>query len=174
MVGGFNGFIKRIENMVADTREKVTEMYETWTDNVRAAVDAGRRSQETFFKAFGDLWKTQPEMEGYFSRSERMAREFVPFLGKNVSTMSECMETTLRTGMDVLKAACDSASRQDDSDVYRRTRGVWDSTFGAARANFDAYTKASARMAENCSEFFRSACCTDAPKSTAKSGKMSA
>ncbi len=157
--------------MVAESKDRMTEVYETWTDNFRTFMDAGRRSQDSLFRAFGEAWKTQPEFEGLFARSERLTREFVPFVGKNVSTVSECVETTVRTGMDVFKAACDAATRTEETDVYRRTRGVWDAAFGAVRTNFEAFTKAGTRVAENCSEFLRSSCCQETVKAAPRTAK---
>ena len=155
--------------MVADTKERMTEMFDVWNDGFRTAMDAGRKTQESFFRVMGDFWKTQPEFEGVYARGERAARELVPFVNRNVQTVSECAETTLRTGMDVFKVACDTATKADDVDVYRRTRNVWDATFGAARTNFDAVNKAGTRIAENFSEFVRNTCSTEcAPKAAAK------
>lgn len=157
--------------MVAETKEKMTEMFDVWTDGFRTAFDAGRRTQDTFMRTVGEFWKTQPEIEGTYQRGERFAKEFAPFMTRNVQTISECAETTFRTGMDVFKVACDTATKGDDADVYRRTRSMWDATFGAARVNFEAFGKAGTRMVENFSDFMRTACtcCGEsAPKSTAK------
>ena len=155
--------------MVVETKERMTEMFDVWSDGFRTAMDTGRRTQENFFKVMGDFWKTQPEFEGVYNRGERVAKEFVPFVSRNVQTASECAETTLRTGMDMFKVAFDTAAKTDDQDVYRKTRGMWDATFGAARTNFEAFGKAGTRMVENFSDFMRNTCCTEcAPKTTQK------
>jgi hypothetical protein len=146
-------------------------MFDSLTDTFRTAMDAGRKSQENFFRAVGDVYKTPADSDGFFGRGERMAREFVPFVGKNVQTFSECAETTFRTQADMIKLACDTVARTDDADVYRRTRTMWDATFGATRANIEAFGKAGTRMVENFSDFCRSACagCPETgPKSSSK------
>ena len=155
--------------MVAETKERMGEMFECWTDSFRVAMDTGRWSQENFFRAMGDVCKTPTDSEGFYGRGERMAREFVPFFGKNMQTFSECAETTVRTGADMIKVASDTAARADDADVYRRTRTVWDAAFGATRANFEAFGKAGTRMVENWSDFVRTSCGAETgPKTSAK------
>lgn len=158
--------------MVAETREKMTEMFENWTDNVRATFDAGRRSQETVFKAVSEMYRAQPEFDGVISRTERMSREFLPFFGKNFQIFSDCLDSTFRTGMEVCKAACDATTtRPDEGEFYKRSRQVWDAVFGAARSNFETFAKAGSRTMENYTEFFRTACCETTSRPTTKPAK---
>ncbi|MEK6676693.1 MAG: hypothetical protein AABZ47_13705 [Planctomycetota bacterium] len=144
--------------MVAETKERMTEMVETWTDGVKSTMDAGRRSQETMFKAMGEMWKTNPDSENAYSRGERMFRDFMPFVSRNMSTMGECFDSSCKAGMEVFKTACDTTGKPEETDLYRRSRQMWDTAFGAARTNFDAFNKAGMRMMENFNEFFRAAC----------------
>ncbi len=157
--------------MVAETKEKMTEVFECWTDNVRATFDAGRRSHESVFKAVGDLCKCQPEFDGLFARTERAAKEFMPLVGKNLQVVTECVDTTFRAGMDVCKAACDSTSRSEAPDFYNKSRQVWDAAFGAARTHVEAIGKASGRTMENFTEFFRTACGESTSRTAPKPAK---
>jgi len=143
--------------MVAETREKMTEMFETVSDGFRAAMDAGRRSQESMFKAVGDMCKAPGEFDGFVVRAERITREWMPTMGKNIQAMTECCDTGFRAGVEVFKTACDLSLRTEDADVYRKSRQFFDAAFNAARTNFDAIGKAGSRTMENWAEFCRSA-----------------
>lgn len=139
--------------MVAEARENMTRMADCMADSFRTAFDAGRRTQESFIKAMGDMWRTPTESHFMNERGERMVREFVPFVGKTMETFAQTCDTTFRASTDVFKTACDVAAKGNEADPYEASRQVWDATFGAVRNGFDAFGKAGVKTMENCSTF---------------------
>ena len=139
--------------MVAETKESMAKVFDCMSEGVRTAFDAGRRTQEAWFKAVGEMWKRPGDADGFSARGERVFREWVPFFGKSIEMATQCCDTGMRTGLDVFKTACDAAGKPGDTDPYETTRQVWDATFQAVRTNFDTFGKAGARTMENCSAF---------------------
>jgi hypothetical protein len=131
----------------------MTKVFDCMSEGVRTAFDAGRRTQEAWFKAVGEMWKRPGDADGFSARGERIFREFAPFIGKNMEMAAQCCDAGIRTGVGVFNAACDAASKPGDTDAYDSTRQVWDATFQAVRTNFDTFGKAGARTMENCSAF---------------------
>jgi hypothetical protein len=161
--------------MVAETKETVSRMFGCMNDSLRAVVDAGQRTQESWLKASGEAWKRPAEFERLYNRGERIAREWVPFVGKTMDAATQSYDAGFRAGMDAFKTVCDVASKTDDADPYRRTRQLWDAAFDAARTNFDAFAKASARTLENCTAFCESVCSDDvAMRAAGKPSKLGA
>jgi len=159
--------------MATETREKVSEMFDTVSDGFRSTMESGRRSQESFFRAMGDTCRHTVDFDGVAGRGERMTRDFMPFVAKNFTIIGECFDAGFRGGLDVFKAACDVTFRTDDADMYRRSRQVWDAAFNAVRSNFDALGKAGTRTMENWSEFCRTTCCDEPHSKTGGSGNSS-
>lgn len=160
--------------MVAEARESMTKVFDCMGESVRTAFDAGRRTQEAWLKAVGEMWKYPGDADRFSNRGERVFREFVPFMGKNMEVAAQCCDTGIRTGVDVFRVACDVAGKPGDTDAYDATRQVWDAAFQAVRTNFDTFGKAGARTMETCSAFCDSILRDETvPKSTAgvKSGK---
>jgi len=160
--------------MVAETKESMTKVFDCMSESVRMAFDAGRKTQDAWFKAMGEMWKYPGDADHLNIRGERIFREFAPFVSKNMEMAAQCCDAGIRTGADVLKVACDVAGKPGDSDAYNSTRQVWDATFQAVRTNFDTFGKAGARTMENCSAFCDATLRDDtAVKTTAgvKSGK---
>lgn len=158
--------------MVAETKDNVTQMFENMTESFRVVMDAGRRSQETMVRSMNEFWRAPAGFDTFFTRTERAAKEFVPFVGKSVEVFTESFDNTVRTNMDMFKTAAEASMKSDDTDVYRRTRQMWDAAFGAFRANVEMFGKASTRAMENWSNFCKAACCEDAcSKSTVKPTK---
>lgn len=139
--------------MVAETKESMTKVFDCMSEGVRTVFDASRRTQDAWFKAMGEMWKRPGDADGLSARGERIYREFVPFVGKNLEMAAQCCDAGIRTGVDVFKVACDAAVKPSDTDAYDATRQVWDATFGAVRTNFDTFGKVGARTMENCSAF---------------------
>ena len=139
--------------MVAEARESMTRMVDCMADSFRTAFDAGRRTQDAFLKAAGDMWRTPSDMHFMNERGERMFREWVPLVGKTMETLAQTCDTTLRASTDVFKTACDVAAKGGEADPYECSRQVWDATFGAVRHGFDAFGKAGVKNMENCSTF---------------------
>ncbi len=160
--------------MVAETKESMTKVFDCVGESVRTAFDAGRRTQEAWFKTMGEMWKNSGDSEVFPVRGERIFREFVPFWGKNMELAAQCCDAGIRTGVDVFKVACDAAVKPGEADAYDATRQVWDATFQAVRTNFDTFGKAGARTMENCSAFCDSILRDEMPGKThggAKGGK---
>jgi len=140
--------------MVAETRENMTRAFDCVADSVKSAFETGRRAQEAWFKAIGSASGHRPgDSEQFFGQGERFVREWTPFVGKNIETLAQSFDTTLRSGLDAFKAACDATTTPADANAYDASRQVWDAAFGAARASFDALSKAGAKTMENCSVF---------------------
>ena len=164
---------QRVNNMVADTKENVTQMFDNMTETFRVAMDAGRKTQENFVRSMNDMWKNPMGFENVMTRGERVAKEIMPFVGRNMELMVESFDTTFRTGLDVFRTATDATLKNEDTDMYRRSRQVFDAAFGAMRSNFETFGKTGARAMENWSSFCKSACCCEEPtmKTTAKPTK---
>lgn len=144
--------------MVAQTRNKMTEMFEGLGEGMCAAFDAGRHGQEMMFKAVSDSFRNTAEIEPIAAQTEKVAKAFGPFVGRNFDVMAECFDTAMRTGTDVFRTACKTAANMDELDVYDRSRRMWDAAFSAARTNFETMTKAGTRAFENWSDFCRTTC----------------
>lgn len=139
--------------MVAETKESMTKVFDCMSEGVRTAFDAGRRTQDAWFKAVGEVWKRSGDADHISSRGERLFREFGPFVGKNMEMAAQCCDAGIRAGVDVFKVASDAAGMPGDTDPYDTTRQVWDATFQAVRTSFDTFGKVGARTMENCSAF---------------------
>lgn len=144
--------------MVAETRESMTKMADCMADSFRTAFDAGRRTQEAYFKAVADMWRQPADMHsmnmgGINERGERVMREWVPFVGKTMETIAATCDTTFRAGTDVFKAGFDVAAKGNEADPYESSRQVFDATFCAVRHGFDAFGKAGVKTMENCTTF---------------------
>ena len=126
--------------MVAESKETFTRMFESMNEGFRAAWDAGRRTQETFFKSATESAKFTTGFEPFFACSERFAREFVPFVGRTVETVAQTFDNGIRANVDVFKAACECAVKPEEGDFYKKSRRVFDAAFDAARTNFDAFS----------------------------------
>jgi hypothetical protein len=139
--------------MVAETKETMTKVFDCVTESVRTAFDAGRKTQDAWFKAIGEAWKHPGDAGNFYANGERVMREWVPFVGKNLEVATHCCDAGMRTGLDVFKAACDATAQPGEADPYNATRQMWDATFEAVRTNFDTFGKAGVRTMENCSAF---------------------
>jgi hypothetical protein len=160
--------------MVAETKESMTKVFDCMSESVRMAFDAGRKTQDAWFKAMGEM--KSPGDTGHLNiRGERIFREFAPFISKNMEMAAQCCDAGIRSGADVFKVACDAAAgKPGDIDAYNSTRQVWDATFQAVRTNFDTFGKVGARTMENCTAFCDAILRDDATAKTPagiKSGK---
>lgn len=157
--------------MVAETKESVTKVFDCVSESLRTAFDAGRKTQDAWFKAVGEIWKRPGDADGFSAHGERIFREFAPFVGKNLELAVQCCDAGIRTGVDVFQAACDAAGKPGDTDAYDSTRQVWDATFQAVRTNIDTFGKAGVRTLENCSAFRDATLRHDAAVKTSTGGK---
>jgi len=139
--------------MVAETKESMTKVFDCMSEGVRTAFDAGRKTHDAWFKAVGEMWKRPGDADGFSANGERIFREFVPFVGKNMEMAAQCCDAGIRTGVGVFNAACDAVGKPGDTDAYDSTRQVWDATLQAVRTNIDTFGKAGVRTMENCSAF---------------------
>ncbi len=159
--------------MVAETKDNVMQMFDNVNETFRVAMDAGRRSQETFVRSMNDMWKNPTGFDTFFNfnRGDKMVRDFMPFVGKNMEMMAETMDASFRANMDAFRTATNVTMKNDDADMYRRSRQIFDAAFDAMRTNFETFGKAGARTMENWSTFCKSTCCEEsnvrsAPKQT--------
>jgi len=161
--------------VVAETKETMGKVFDSWTEGFRAAMDASRRTQETWFKAFSETTKNPFGFEGFFASSEKMAKEFAPFVGRSLDTFANTCDSSVRAGLDVFRAATEVTMRPEDGDFYKKSRRVWDAAFDAVRTNVDAVGKAASRGMENCTAFYQNICGDEfACKATPKSNKPGA
>jgi hypothetical protein len=158
--------------MVAETRENMAQMFDTMADTARASMEAGRRLQESWFEAIGGPNKGEQGFEGFFVQGERMTREFMPFMNKNMQMMAEFANSNFQAGMDTFKTFCEATTKGNEGDVYRRTRDMWDAMFGTFRTGFNAMNKAGIKTLENWANFCQTACAECSPSKMApKTGK---
>ncbi len=141
--------------MVAETKESMTQMFDTIADTARVSMEAGRRMQESWFDAIGGE-KTNPTFDAYFGQGEKVAKEFFPFVGKNMHTAAESFNTCMQAGMDVFRGACDMTMKGGEGDFYRKSHDLFDAGFNALRTNFNAINKAGRRVMENWATFCQS------------------
>ncbi|MEK6798415.1 MAG: hypothetical protein AABZ12_05595 [Planctomycetota bacterium] len=160
--------------MVAETRETMARWFDSMNDTFKTALDAGQRVQESWFKSTREAWQQPIEIEKLTTRGERMVREWIPFAEKNIETAAQAYDANFRAGMDMFKTACDVAMKTDDTDVYRRTRQMWDTAFGMFRTNVDVFAKASTRTMENCSQLCECFRADEASTKTSKPAKATA
>ncbi len=136
--------------MVSETRDSTARIFDRVNDSVRAAFDLGRRTQEAWFKTVSEAWTTVP------ADGQRFLGEWAPFVGRQMETAVQAADASVRSGLDVFKAAVDATMRTGDIDPYESSRNFWDAAFGAARANFDVVGKAGSRAMEDCANFCES------------------
>lgn len=135
--------------MVTETKESMTQMYDTVADTTRATMEAGRRVQESWFDAVGGTGREPGAFEDVYAQSEKFTREWFPFVGKNMHTFAESVNTCFQATMDATRAASDVTMRSGDSDWYQKSRDLWDASFNAFRVSVNAVNKATKRTMEN-------------------------
>ncbi len=163
--------------MVTETKETMYKAFDSMNDGFRKAVDCGQRTQETWMNFVQDAWHNPGELGRITKRSERMMKQFFPFVGETMESFTRACDVNMRAGLGVFKTICDSATPSDEADLGRKTRQVWDSAFEAIRTNFDTMSKVGAKTLENYSTFCETAfadegCCTKTqPQATRPTSK---
>jgi len=147
--------------MVTEAKDTMNKAFDTFNDGFKAAVDCTQRSQETWFNYMRNAVRQPGDVDRVVQRSERMVREWMPFVGGTMNTLAKAYDTNFRAGMDVFKTYCDGLSRGEAADMGKTTRQVWDAAFEAVRTNFDVITRVSARTLENCASFCETAFADD-------------
>lgn len=157
--------------MVAETKERMTKMFDAMSEGFRAQMDAGRKVQQACIDTFTQVGKERTNFEGFFPMPERINQDWMPFMTRNMQTVVECFDTNVRAGVDAMRTACNQA-KAEETDPYKRTRAMWDAAFDAYRTGFDAMTKATQATIDNWTNFCNTTCCGEsATKSTPKSSK---
>lgn len=155
--------------MVADTKEQMTKMFNCMNDAFKTAMDAGRRTQESWFKAFGDVAGAPANFETFRTASEQMSKEWFPFVERNVETFTQTCDTGFHTGMDAFKTAFNASINTHEGDFQKNAREVFDATLNAYKKNVDTMAKAGLSTVENCTRFMQATCCDNgSAKQTAK------
>jgi hypothetical protein len=158
--------------MVAETKETMSKMFDCWNEGFKAALEANRRTQETWFKTMTDASKNPAGFESFVATGEKVAREVPQFVGKNMETFAQTCDTAFRTNMDLFRAATDFAGNADDGDLYKRSRRMFDMAFDGFRTNLDTFNKAATRSIETCSSFCQAICTPEGgAKSQPRTGK---
>lgn len=155
--------------MVAETRETMNKMFEQMNAMFTGAVEAGQRTQQTWFDAMTGVGMRPAGFEEFAGRTERIAREWAPFASKNVEVFTQSCDNGVRAGQDAFNAAQDMVMQPAGGDYAKCASRFWDAGFDAIRLNVENFSKTSTQALENCSKFARSVF-DDAPvaKSAAK------
>lgn len=153
--------------MVADTKEQMTKMFNCFNDAFKSAMDTGRRTQESWFKAFGDVASAPANLDTFRATGEQMSREWFPFVERNVETFTETCDTGFHTGMDAFKTAFNATLKTNEGDFYKTSQEAFDAALNAYKTNVDTMAKASLRTVENCTKFMQATCCESASTKTA-------
>ena len=149
--------------MVTETKETMNKAFDTVSNSFRTAVDCGQRTQETWMNFMRDSWRNPAEFERVATRSERVIKQFIPFVGETMESFTRAFDVNVRAGLGVFKAICETATPVEEADLGRKTRQVWDASFEALRTNFDTMTKLGAKTLENYSTFCETTFADDAP-----------
>ena len=142
--------------MVAETQENMNKVFDCMNDGFRAAMDAGKRAQESWFKILGEKNVPTFDFANVVDRTDRFAKDFFPFMNKTMETITQSCDHSFRSGLDVVRTACDKPA--EDGDFYANTRRFWDAAFDATRSNFETFSKASTKTADNFSAFCNAMC----------------
>jgi len=142
--------------MVAETKEGMTQMFDTMTEGVRTSFETGRKIQDSLFGSMGNAFNGQNEFvapfagsfAGPFATPEFFTKNWMPFVNENVQAANDCADAGVKSGMNVFKAACDTVVGMDEGDAYKRTHNFWDVAFNATRANCENVTKVSRKATE--------------------------
>jgi len=155
--------------MVTETRETMTKVFDSMNEAFKSAMDAGRRSQEAWFRAIGDMTRTPINFDSFRASGEHVTKEWVPFIERNVETFTQTCDSGFRTGMDAFKTAFNATLKSNEGDYFKNSREAFDATVNAFRTNVDTLSKAGVRTVENCTNFMHATCCEPAmSKTTAK------
>jgi len=153
--------------MVTETRETMTKLFDSMNDAFRSAMDAGRRNQEAWFRAFGDVARNPANFDAVRASSEQVVKEWVPFVERNVETFTQTCDSGFRTGMDAFKTAFNATLRVNEGDFVKNSREAFDATVQAFQSNVDLVSKASVRTVENCANFMQASFCEPMTAKTA-------
>lgn len=156
--------------MVTETRETMTKVFDSMNDAFRSAMDAGRRSQEAWLRAFGDMARTPAGFDAFRTSGEQVTKEWLPFVERNMETFTQTCDSGFRTGMEAFKTAFNATLKANEGDFAKSSREAIDASVNAFRTNVDTLTKAGVRTVENCTNLVQATCCEHNPvKGSAKS-----
>ena len=153
--------------MVHETRETMTKMFDSMNDAFKSAMDAGRRSQEAWFRAFGDMARTPANFDAFRASGEQVTKEWIPFIERNVETFTQTCDSGFRTGMDAFQTAFNVTIKANEGDFFKNSREALDASVNAFQANVDTVSKAGVRTVENCANFVQASICESAPAKAA-------
>lgn len=148
--------------MVAQHSDQLADLFDRFSENVQAVAETGRRSQESMFQAAGEAFRGQPN----WMDSTKFADGAGPLMSGNIDAFANYFDTSLRSGVKVFKAVCDSPTKNDNSDWYGKTSSLWDAMFSANKASAEAFAKVGRATMENWSRFCGSACGAEAGNKT--------
>lgn len=160
--------------MVAQTTHTMQAMLESFNDGVRVMMDAGRQTQQAWFKLFSDSCQMPIGLDAHepHPHAERVLNEFGPLVSRNMETLAQTFDTGMRAGMSVFDTMNESVSRPEEADFQKKSRKVWDAAFVAFQKNVEAAGIAGARTLDNCSAFVESVHQREVPsKAASKSPK---
>ena len=160
--------------MVAQTTETMQAMLESFNDGVRVMMDAGRQTQQAWFKLLSDSCKMPIGVDTVepHIHAQRVLNEFGPLVSRNMETLAQTFDTGMRAGMNVFDTMNEAVSKPEEADLQKKSRKVWDAAFVAFRKNVEAAGNAGTRTLDNCSAFVESVHQREAPsKAASKSPK---
>ncbi len=160
--------------MVAQTTETMQAMMESFNDGVRVMMDAGRQTQQAWFKLLNDSCRmpngfdaNEPQIH-----AERVLSEFGPLVSRNMETLAQTFDTGMQAGMNVFNTMNEGGSSLEEADLQKKSRKVWDAALVAFRKNVEAASNAGVKTVDNCSAFVESVHRCEAPsKAASKSPK---
>lgn len=160
--------------MVAETTQTMQAMRESFIDGVRVMMDAGRQTQQVWFKLLSDSCKMPLGFDAHepHTHAQRALNEVGPLVSRNMETLAQTFDTGMRAGMSVFDTMNEAVSRPEEADFQKKSCKVWDAAFVAFRKNVEAAGNAGARTFDNCSAFVESVHQREAPsKAASKSPK---
>lgn len=160
--------------MVAQTTETMQAMLESFNGGVRVMMDAGRQTQQAWFKLLNDSCRMPIGFDGQdpHTHAERFLSEFGPLVSRNMETLAQTFDTGMRAGMSVFDTMNEAGSRPEEADLQKKSRKVWDAAFVAFRKNIEAASNAGVTTFDNCSAFVESVHrCEASSKAASKSSK---
>lgn len=155
--------------MVTEKKETMNKMFEQMNAVFTGAIEAGQRMQQTWLDAMNGAGMRPAGFEEFEGSTERIAKEWAPFVSRNVEVFTQSCDIGVRAGQDVFNAAQELVAQPADGDYVNGARRFWDAGFDAVRLNVENFSKTGTQTLENYSKFAQSAF-GDAPvvKSAAK------
>lgn len=160
--------------MVKDNKEMFNTMFDTMNESMKAAVEFGRRTQETFFSNAGEKFKVDNQVCEFQHRANRSFEAFTPFVQKNVEAGMTLVDANSKAGMAFFRTGIDATQDVNADNLQQKTREFFDASFKLFKHGLDNYADATNKAVNNFNELFKVAnttCCEGKEKSAKAGGK---